>query len=59
MAPPTRELLAYSILCGFMQSGKPFDTATCMYYTGIDRFTEQEVYVAKGLRDHKVQCALS
>ena len=27
----------------------PFDIATCMYYTGIDPFTKQEVYVAKGL----------
>ena len=25
----------------------PFDIATCMYYTGIDPFTKQEVYVAK------------
>ena len=25
----------------------PFDIATCMYYTGIDPFTGQEVYVAK------------
>ena len=27
----------------------PFDIATCMYYTGIDPFTGEEVYVAKGL----------
>ena len=27
----------------------PFDIATCMYYTGIDPFTKQEVYVARGL----------
>ena len=25
----------------------PFDIATCIYYTGIDPFTKQEVYVAK------------
>ena len=25
----------------------PFDIATCMYYTGIDPFTGEEVYVAK------------
>ncbi len=37
------------ILRGFMQSGRPFDIATCMYYTGIDPFTKKEVYVAKGL----------
>jgi uncharacterized radical SAM protein YgiQ len=36
----------------------PFDIATCMYYTGIDPFTKQEVYVAKGLRDRKLQRAL-
>jgi uncharacterized radical SAM protein YgiQ len=36
----------------------PFDIATCTYYTGIDPFTKQEVYVAKGLRDRKMQRAL-
>jgi uncharacterized radical SAM protein YgiQ len=36
----------------------PFDIATCMYYTGIDPFTKEEVYVAKGLRDRKMQRAL-
>ena len=25
----------------------PFDIATCMYYTGIDPFTKEEVYVAR------------
>jgi radical SAM superfamily enzyme YgiQ (UPF0313 family) len=35
-----------------------YDIATCMYYTGIDPFTKQEVYVAKGLRDRKLQRAL-
>ena len=34
------------------------DIAACMYYTGIDPFTRQEVYVAKGLRDRKMQRAL-
>jgi hypothetical protein len=29
-----------------------------MYYTGIDPFTKQEVYIAKGLRDRKRQRAL-
>jgi hypothetical protein len=29
-----------------------------MYYTGIDPFTKQEVYVAKSLRDRKMQRAL-
>jgi uncharacterized radical SAM protein YgiQ len=36
----------------------PFDIATCMYYTGIDPFTREEVYVARGLRDRKLQRAL-
>jgi uncharacterized radical SAM protein YgiQ len=36
----------------------PFDVATCMYYTGIDPFTKEQVYVARGLRDRKLQRAL-
>src|SRR3974390_452953 len=36
----------------------PFDVATCMYYTGIDPFTKQDVYVAMGLRERKLQRAL-
>lgn len=36
----------------------PFDIATALYYTGIDPFTKQEVYVAKGLRDRQMQRAL-
>jgi uncharacterized radical SAM protein YgiQ len=36
----------------------PFDIATCMYYTGMDPFTKQAVYIAKGLRDRKMQRAL-
>src|SRR5208283_1759038 len=36
----------------------PFDIATCMYYTGIDPLMKEEVYVAKGLRDRKMQRAL-
>src|SRR2546428_4711353 len=36
----------------------PFDVATCMYYTGIDPFTKQEVFVARHLRDRKLQRAL-
>ena len=30
------------------------DIATCMYYTGIDPFTREEVYVARNLRDRKM-----
>ncbi len=36
----------------------PFDIATCMYYTGIDPFTKEQVYVARGLKDRKLQRAL-
>lgn len=36
----------------------PFDIATCIYYTGIDPFTGQQAYVAKHLRDRKLQRAL-
>jgi uncharacterized radical SAM protein YgiQ len=36
----------------------PFDIATCMFYTGIDPFTKQEVYIARNLRDRKLQRAL-
>jgi uncharacterized radical SAM protein YgiQ len=36
----------------------PFDIATCMYYTGLDPFTLEEVHVARHLRDRKLQRAL-
>ena len=37
----------------------PFDIATCMYYTGLDPFTGEEVFVAEAiLRDRKLQRAL-
>jgi hypothetical protein len=36
----------------------PFDIATCMYDTGIDPMTGNEVHVAKGLNNRKVQRAL-
>lgn len=36
----------------------PLDVATTMYYTGIDPFTQKPVYIAKGLRDRKMQRAL-
>ncbi|HLJ94626.1 MAG TPA: DUF3362 domain-containing protein [Gemmataceae bacterium] len=34
------------------------DIATALYHTEIDPFTKKEVYVAKGLRDRKMQRAL-
>ena len=36
----------------------PFDIATCMWYTGIDPMSGQEVKVARHLRDRKLQRAL-
>ncbi len=36
----------------------PMDVATAMYYTGLDPFTKKPVYVAKQLRDRKLQRAL-
>ncbi len=42
----------------FMQSGKPFDIATCMWYTGIDPISGKEVRVARQMRDRKLQRAL-
>jgi uncharacterized radical SAM protein YgiQ len=36
----------------------PFDVATAMYYTGIDPFTKKTVYIAKQLKDRKLQRAL-
>jgi hypothetical protein len=36
----------------------PFDIATCMYYTGIDPFTQKPVNTARNLRDRKLQRAL-
>jgi hypothetical protein len=36
----------------------PGGAATFMYYTGIDPFSEQEVYIASNLRDRKLQRAL-
>jgi uncharacterized radical SAM protein YgiQ len=36
----------------------PLDIATCMYHTGLDPFTGKRVYVARQLRDRKLQRAL-
>ena len=36
----------------------PMDIAACMYHTGLDPLTKKEVYVAKYLRDRKLQRAL-
>ncbi|MFQ5462524.1 MAG: YgiQ family radical SAM protein [Phycisphaerae bacterium] len=36
----------------------PFDIAACMYHTGLDPITMKPVYVAKFLRDRKLQRAL-
>ena len=36
----------------------PFDVATAMYHTGIDPFAKKPVFIAKHLRDRKLQRAL-
>ena len=36
----------------------PFDIAACMYHTGLDPMTKKPVYVAKQLRDRRLQRAL-
>lgn len=36
----------------------PFDVATAMYYTGMDPFSKKPVYIAKQLKDRKLQRAL-
>ena len=36
----------------------PFDIAACMYHTGLDPISMKPVYVAKHLRDRKMQRAL-
>jgi uncharacterized radical SAM protein YgiQ len=36
----------------------PFDIATCMYYTGVDPFSGKKVYIARHLKDRKLQRAL-
>jgi hypothetical protein len=36
----------------------PNNIATCMTYTRIDPYTKQEVYIAKSLRDRKMQRTL-
>ena len=35
----------------------PRDVATGMYYTGLDLFTKKKVYVARQLKDRKLQRA--
>jgi Domain of unknown function (DUF3362) len=41
-----------------MQSAKSFHLATCVDNTAIEPFTKQEVYIARTLRDRKMQRAL-
>jgi len=36
----------------------PFDVAACMFYTGLDPTTMKPVYIARHLRDRKLQRAL-
>src|SRR5262245_56008408 len=39
-------------------SAAPPDIATCLWHSGVEPFTRQEVSVAKGLRDRKMQRTL-
>ena len=57
-APEIRGNLVYPIVRDFMQIDKPFDIATCLYWTGIDPFTKKEVTVKKSIKDRKMQRAL-
>ncbi len=36
----------------------PFDIAACMYHTGLDPFTKKPVFIARHLRDRRLQRAL-
>ena len=36
----------------------PLDVATTMYYTGLDPFTKKPVYIAKAMKERKMQRAL-
>jgi radical SAM superfamily enzyme YgiQ (UPF0313 family) len=36
----------------------PGTLATCMYYTGVDPYTEEDVYVARGAHERALQRAL-
>ncbi|HEY2839977.1 MAG TPA: YgiQ family radical SAM protein [Pirellulales bacterium] len=36
----------------------PFDIAACMYHTGLDPFTRRPVYIAKQVKDRRMQRAL-
>ena len=58
MTPRKPGMLTRSIVGDLCQSGSPFDIATCMYYTGIDPFTNKPVQSATNLRDRKMQRAL-
>ena len=39
-------------------SSAPSDMAMSVYYTGIEPFSKQEIYIARNLRDRKLQPAL-
>jgi uncharacterized protein DUF3362 len=36
----------------------PFDIAAALYYSGVEPFTGKEVYVARAMKDRKMQPAL-
>jgi hypothetical protein len=60
--PLERATVGFLISAGYRQDqllrADGGDGATCTYDTGIDPFTGQEVFVARHLRDRKLQRAL-
>jgi hypothetical protein len=48
--------MGLSDILTFMQMAR--DIATCMFFTGLDRFTQEEAQVARHVRDRRPQRAL-
>jgi hypothetical protein len=46
------------MVLSYMQSSQPINIVACIFHTGLDSFTGEEVYVAKHLRDRKLEPAL-
>jgi hypothetical protein len=46
------------MVLSYMQSSQPINIVACIFHTGLDSFTGEEVYVAKHLRDRKLERAM-
>jgi hypothetical protein len=46
------------MVLSYMQSSQPINIFTCMFHTGLAPSTGEEVYVAKHLRDRKLERAM-